>query len=94
MNPGGEIGVLSLGVTVNELEWREPPDKPDVDTDIILEVWGRAGRTNGVGHGWYVGDDVWQFDGDDRVGLAEREYPTDRVCRWAYYPEPSWTEPL
>ena len=56
---------------------------------MIVEVWGRAGRTNLVGPGFYAGDEVWDFE----AGPYEESVSTDRVCRWAFYPKPSWVEP-
>lgn len=77
------------------ITWHDPEESlPHIGQHIILEVEGRAGRTNAVGHGVYQGGGDWYFNGDDRVGAWEGLFATDRIVRWAHYPEPSWKEPL
>lgn len=79
------------------LQWHEPTEHPGAGEVVIIEVWGRNGRTNLVGYGQYnlYSDDVdaWHFTEGGHGGMLDGEYPTDRICRWARFPEPSWVEP-
>lgn len=77
---------------MSDLEWHEPTEKPGAGEVVIIEVWGRNGRTNLVGYGLYDGN-TWSFDEGGFGAIYDGEYRTDQVCRWARFPKPSWVEP-
>lgn len=70
------------------LQWHAPNVHPlYTRMPIILEVWGCNEYPNLVGPGAYLGDTRWRW-GDEWADDIDEA----KVCRWAHYPEPSWTE--